>query len=628
MNCPSSPEEFIHESRQMRSIRAADLLLLLVMAIGTVLLTLAAYTPALHGEFLFDGVSEIRENSAIRTLWPLQRPMFEGGRLPHRPLPYLSFAVNYHLHGLEPLGFHLTNLAIHVLNGLLAAGVIGQIVQAGKLVAGSAVCPTMKRLFCWVAVTLWLVHPLCTQAVSYVYQRMELMAATTILTALFCHLRSQHGWSAWAGLSLAASGLGMACKETAVVIPPLLILTSWLVIERPADDTTLSRWRLLPAVIWRRRWYWLCHFAMWGLVLAIVLGQRSRFGELAAPRWSPLEYLVNQPRSLEQYLALACWPRGQCLELVPGVVACTGLAVAFLACLSRTPTASFAIGSFLMLLAPTSTVLPVNDLCMEHRMYLPLLPLVALMVGVLATRLWAAGRSWSAGSFVGLATALGLLLVLAGVTWSRNHVYASGIAMWGDVLAKQPMSGRAAINLATAFIDAGLEAEAIDVCRRRLAAQPTLASTDRARLHLVCGRALAAIGAPTEAVSEIAVSIRLNPENPEAFLEQGYCLVGRDRAAAAAAFQQVLTLQPGHAAALNNLAGLLAGRQPEEALQLMRRAIASEPENVEYRCNAGRLLEGLGRQDEAAMMFRSAAVWARTPEQQRQLRRAVQEGSL
>ena len=625
----------------MRSIRAADLAVMRVMAIGTVLLTLAAYAPALHGEFLFDGVSEIRENSAIRTLWPLQRPMFEGGRLPHRPLPYLSFAVNYRLHGLEPLGFHLTNLVIHVLNGLLATAVVGLILRASRPQAVQQEGGPSPWLVSWIIVTLWLVHPLCTQAVSYVYQRMELMAATAILAALFCHLRSQHGWSYWAGLSLAASGLGMACKETAVVIPPLLILTSWLVIERPADDTTLSRWRLLPAVLWRRRWYWLGHFAMWGLVLAIVLGQRSRFGELAAPRWSPLEYLANQPRSLERYLALAFWPRGQCLdpnwgslslpeqwrELVPGVAACTGLVVAFLACLSRAPTAAFAIGSFLMLLAPTSTVLPVNDLCMEHRMYLPLLPLVALTVGVLATRLWAAGRSWSAGPFVGIATTLGLLLVLAGVTWSRNHVYASGIAMWSDVLAKQPTSGRAAINLATAFIDAGLEAEAIDVCRRRLAAKPALATTDRANLHLVCGRALAAIGAPTEAVGEIAESIQLNPKNPEAFLEQGYCLVGRDPAAAAAAFQQVLTLQPGHAAALNNLAGLLAGRQPEEALQLMRRAIASEPENVEYRCNAGRLLQGLGRHDEAAAMFRSAAVWARTPAQQRQLRRAVPEGS-
>lgn len=583
----------------------------------------------LDGDFLFDGVSEIRENPAIRTLWPPTRPMFEGGRLPHRPLPYLTFAFNYAFHGLDPRGFHLVNIGIHLVNGLLAAAVIMQVLRIGRPRRQPGDDNPSYPVACWAIVSLWLVHPLCTQAVSYVYQRMELMAATAILAALLCHLLGHHGSRLWAGLSLVASGLGMACKETAVVIPPLLILATWLVLEPAEGFSIMDRWRQLPALLWRHRWYWLLHLSLWGVVAAIVLGQRGRFGELAAPRWSALQYLTNQPRSLWRYLSLTVWPAGQCLDsnwqgldlpqqwpiLVPGSVAVIAIVAGFLACLRTAPKTAFALGSFLVLLAPTSSFLPVTDLCMEHRMYLPLLPLLTVAVAGAAAL---AGR-WSASQgrrpshipaplMIGGAAAIGLLAALATTTWSRNQVYTSGIAMWRDVIDKQPTSGRAAINLATAYLDAGRTDDAVRACRLSLKAIPGLTTADRSRLHLVCGRAIAAAGSPAAAIPEFDEAVRLDRLNTDAHLERGGCLVKVDPDAAQEAFLEVLAQRPDHAAALNNLAGLIASRDSVLALRLLQKAMASEPENVEYRMNAATLLRSLGCEGEAKKMLRPATV--------------------
>ena len=89
-----------------------------------VILTCFAYLPSLTGDFLFDDLSEIVGNPAIRELWPPWRSMFQGGELPHRPLPYYSFAINYAAGGADPFGYRVVNLAIHLVNGWLLWNVV------------------------------------------------------------------------------------------------------------------------------------------------------------------------------------------------------------------------------------------------------------------------------------------------------------------------------------------------------------------------------------------------------------------------------------------------------------------------------------------------------------------------
>jgi protein O-mannosyl-transferase len=89
------------------------------LLLAAVVLTVLAYLPSLRGPFLWDDLSEIRDNPAIRTLMPPWRPMLEGANSLTVRSPYFTFALNYAVHGLEPTGFHVVNIAIHLANGLL-----------------------------------------------------------------------------------------------------------------------------------------------------------------------------------------------------------------------------------------------------------------------------------------------------------------------------------------------------------------------------------------------------------------------------------------------------------------------------------------------------------------------------
>jgi hypothetical protein len=187
-------------------------------AVLTSMLVVIAYWPSMRGPFLFDGHSEIVRNPAIRTLWPPTTPMFEGGRLPHRPIPYYTFALNYAVCGLEPFGWHVVNVAIHLANGLLAWYVLRSVLRLLEQ-QPPRTQSAQADWVAWVTVTVWLVHPLCTQAVSYVYQRIEALSGTSMLGAAACFLAS-HGSrhrTNWRAASVAGGTIsdGMACLPPA-----------------------------------------------------------------------------------------------------------------------------------------------------------------------------------------------------------------------------------------------------------------------------------------------------------------------------------------------------------------------------------------------------------------------------
>ncbi|MFN7813089.1 MAG: hypothetical protein ACK5SI_10570, partial [Planctomycetia bacterium] len=408
----------------------------------------AAYAPALRGGFLFDDLSEIVANPAIRTLWPPTRPMFSGGELPHRPLPYYTFAINHALGGLEPFGYHLFNLVVHLANGAILWWIVA------RTLARRPQSPADPGTTAGIAAAIWLVHPLQTEAVSYVYQRIELLAATAALGTLATFLVAVDARGVRRRLAVVACvaccAAGMACKEWFVVVPPLVLLFDGLVVA--------GSWRTALAT----RWRWHAALAATWLVLAgVVTSQRRMYCEFAATDGlvadigRRLLYLVNQPAVILWYLAVLVVPVGQsldhatplrtdwwlagpCLVLAAALVGC-------LLCLRRHPGAAWLGLSFFLLLAPTSSLQPVHDICVEHRMYLPAAPLAVAFV--MAMEAFCRRCGWGGRLRVGLA--LGLCALLAVITFNRNAIYAAPRAAWADAVAKSPPSSRARARLAT-----------------------------------------------------------------------------------------------------------------------------------------------------------------------------------
>jgi len=154
--------------------------------LSTLLVTLcgfAAYGNSFQGAFVFDDLIEIAANPAVHRLWPPWVPMFGGNDVAARPLPYLSFAIDYALYGDSPFGYHATNLAIHLLCAVLLLWLVNQTLRTP---AFSAWWQERSLEIATAVAVIWVVHPLTTQAVTYIYQRMESVAALLIVAAVAC----------------------------------------------------------------------------------------------------------------------------------------------------------------------------------------------------------------------------------------------------------------------------------------------------------------------------------------------------------------------------------------------------------------------------------------------------------
>jgi Flp pilus assembly protein TadD len=288
------------------------------------------------------------------------------------------------------------------------------------------------------------------------------------------------------------------------------------------------------------------------------------------------------------------------IHLLPGWITVVLLIVVAVWSVGRAPGLALAIASFFALLGPTSSLLPVVDLCVEHRMYLPLLPLAAsVIVGCstwLETR--AARLTW------GVTTAA-VVIALTVATHRRNEVFTSAEALWGDALGKVPDNPRPAMDLAAAHLVEGRYENASLVASAALERQP--APIFQAVLLTWLARARIGMGERSPAVLALLdAAVEADPNFAEAHFERGSFLTALDPSAAAHSYAATLAIDPAHANACNNLAGLLMPDDPRSAVDLMRRAVAAAPDRVQFRINLARVLQADGRMTESREVCREA----------------------
>ena len=496
----------------------------------------AAYRGALAAPFLYDDHVWVTGNASIKSLWPVSRvlapaanPLVRG-----RPVLNLSLALNHAVGGDRPWGYHAVNLAIHIGAALALFGVARR--TLGLL--GSRFPGEGDRLLAALAVALlWALHPLHTEAVTYVSERSESLMGLFYLLTLYGFIRgSAPGASrAWLPLSAAACLLGMATKEV-MVTAPLAVL---------AYDRTFVAGGARAALRLRPRYYG--SLALTWLVLAwLCAGLRARgvgYG-LGFTWWG---YGLTECRAVAHYALLALVPfplvfdygahlAGSAIGAVPWALALAALAAAVGAAFRRRTLAGFAGAWFLGILAPASSVVPVAFQPMaEHRMYLPLAGVAALAVA--GAWAWLGRRSLPLLSAAALA--LGVL------THLRNADYRSEVAIWSDTVLRRPSNPRARLALGEALAGEGRHREAAAQFAEALRIDPgdfearhglglalfhmgrpvealvqyrsVVAPTpDSAPLHRDTALALERLGRLPEAAEEYARAARLDPEDAQA----------------------------------------------------------------------------------------------------------------
>ena len=596
-----------------------------------VLAALAAYSSSFSGAFVLDDHLAIIDNPSIRRLGGALSPPADASTF-GRPLLNLTFALNYAIGGMNVWGYHVVNLLIHTLAGLVLFGIVRRtLLRPATAPSGFSDCgrgegtpPTMASatvLACSIAV-IWIVHPLQTEAVTYISQRAESLMGLFYLLTLYCFVRGAENQKPDAGsqtpdtsnqkqsnLHLPTSGiwllasvffclLGATAKEIIVTAPVMVLLY----------DRTFAAGSFREA--WRLRWpYYLGLACTWLLLARLMTGpglQSVGFGH-GVSWWS---YALTSCRSVVLYLKLAFWPHPLVFDYGPDVIRHATEAVPYALVLVMLlaaaamawryrPVIGFAGAWFFVILAPTSSVVPVAlQPIAEHRMYLSLAAVIALGVVGLHRLI---GRC-SLLVFAAAAVGLGWLTV------QRNQDYRSELAIWSDTVAKRPDSARAHNNLGYALAKIpGRLADAIPEYETALQINP-----DYAAAHINFGNAL--LRTPEhlpDAVAQFETALRLDPDSVEAHYNFGNALLkvpGRVPDAIAQ-FEAALRLDPDWVNAHINLGNVLVtvpGRLPD-AIAHFQAALRLDPDSADAHFDFGNaLLDAPGRLPDAIAQYEEA----------------------
>lgn len=584
------------------------------------LAVVVAFGNGLGGPFVYDDDVAIVGNESIRSLWPPWRPLSPPVSTPAagRPVVNLTLAINYAAGGLDVGGYHLFNVAVHMLSALLLYGIVRRTLRCELLRArfgGSA-----DRLALLVAL-IWAVHPVQTEAVDYITQRTELIVGFFYLLTLYCAIRALDpaaplGWSLAA---VGACGLGMASKEVMVTAPIMVLLYDWTFAPAPTGRPPARRAGLYAGLA-----------ATWVILAALqAAGPRASTVGLAhgVGVW---QYALNQSVAIVRYLRLSLWPDPLVLDYgFPGEVTIGDAApyvtiVAVLVMLSawgrlRKVPLAFAGAWFFLILAPTSSFIPIaTEVAAERRMYLPLAAVVATIIigAFLLLAAWPAGgiggapatnraTAWRLGARAAApALAVAVVSVLVWITWRRNADYRSPLVLWQQTVEAVAHNHRARTNLGIALIQAGRLDEAIVEFHRAIEIDP-----DASRAHYNLGNALATEGDLDGAIEQYRRTVALRPDTAEAHYNLGIALGKQGLLSqAAAAFGACLQLRPDDAEAEYHLAVALRSMgRADEAVEHGRRALDRAPDDASAHFLLGVLLDAQGRSSEALEHFRRSS---------------------
>ena len=539
-----------------------------------------AYATSFRGVFVFDDFHNLVNNPHLSPLWPPGERLWAapGTGLESRPVAAFSFAVSHALGGGEPAAHHALNLAIHLAAALFLFG----LVRRALVLAGGRARDASLGLALGTA-ALWVVHPLTSGAVTYVYQRCEsLMGALLVATCYFalramsaeCPLR-------WQAAAAATCLAGAGAKETMVVAPLLVLALDALLVSKSVPAALRNHARLYAGLA-----------LSWAAILVLLLTRGAHAGSVgfSFDRLDAWDYLRAQAAALVLYARLALWPDvlvfdygwpipRRPIEWMPPAFAVLAALGATAWALLRRSALALCGAWFFLILAPSSSFLPVvTEVVVEHRMYLPLAGLILLAV----LALWRALPGWLACVAVVLAVA-----GLGARTAQRGRDYHSEERLWRLTVQQVPDNPRAHYSLGDVVRAKGRRNEALMHYEQAVRLDP-----EEPEWRLNLGVLLFELGELERAFMHLDAALQARPDWALAHYNLGRARVrAGDPERAVQSFREALRLSPQWLDAARGLGIALAraGRRPE-ALRALREVVAARPRDVEALVELGELL--------------------------------------
>lgn len=558
--------------------------------VGLVAVTWAS---GLDGAFVFDDIPGI----VLRA--DLDKPLSLITGLKPRFTANLSFSLDRQLHGLNATAFRTENVLIHAMAAVVLFAILHSTFRRprfGEAIRGSA------RLLAFVAAATWAVHPLQTQSVTYVVQRMESLMGLFVLLSLYSLIRSASDDAGpsrrrWQTSTVVFLLLAVGTKEVAIVAPVVLLLYDRVFLAESWQE-----------ILRRRMWLHLAistPLILAGTIIALWSDAYVSSGVFIVEGISPLDYALTQPGVILHYLRLSVVPIGLCLDydwpvatlseaILPGL-ALIGLLVGVAYCWKSNPPLAFAAAWFFLILAPTSSVVPLRDPAFEHRMYLPL----AAVTSILAVLVFQGLRNVEEpkASVFRRGLAVGIIGALATLTIIRNEDYSSQERIYLATIREAPHNVRVLGNLGELYTEAGHLDRAEEFLTEALRHDET---DSNALINLAIVYRLQ--GRPDESMQVTQQALEQEP-NARAFVNAADLIAAADPRKAVSLYQQALELRKNFAPAHFGLAVCMDRLDNWESAELHFQKAIQLKSTAHVRSEYGSAMASRGHLREARKQF-------------------------
>ena len=616
----------------------------LISIILICLVGIIAYSNSFDCSFHFDDDHNITKNSSIRDLSHIKA---WWSFVPSRPIGYLSFALNYHFHRLDVWGYHLVNLAIHIANAVLVWWLV--MLTMSTPVMRAQPVNRHKGSMALFAALLFVSHPLATQSVTYIVQRLASLAMLFYLLSLALYVKGR----LWVGNkgtpvyfyyagSILCAILGMLTKEIVFTLPFALVLYEYGFIRTGTWKIDLKdRGIQIPVIIlliFVALFFFNFSFRIFNSVPPLL----NQGYDYPITAW---EYLLTQFSVILTYIRLFILPVNQNLDYdypishslfewhtLFGLLSLAGIFVLGILLFRRYRLISFGIFWFFLTLSVESSIIPISqNVIFEHRTYLPSLGFFLVLTGVVFYFIWDRHRQVAWGILV--------LLVLTNtvLTYERNKVWRSDYTLWADCLKKSPNKPRPLNGYGDALADAGNASEALMYYDKAIEINPHfyLAYENRGNAkinlgdykgavadyeealriapyysvgHYNLGNALALQGKTEEATAHLKEAIRLQPDHDNAQYNLGLASMRKGNIDEAMSyFQMANRIDPFDPETILNMGVITAMRgNLDKAMDYFVKALQFKPDYAEAHANLGITLMQKGNLDEAVSHLREA----------------------
>jgi len=503
-----------------------------------------SYSNSFHVPFSFDDAKNIVESPYVRDIGLITEPLKHySGTLPYgsRYIGYLTFALNYKFHGFHVTGFHMVNLLIHLFNALLVYLFVLYTFRTPFL--NRSALKDRAGMIAFFSGLLFVSHPLQTQAVTYIVQRLASLAGLFYLLSVVLYIKwrlilqdtdtgerntVKKNWAhnVLKALLYMASVLSavfaMKTKEIAFTLPFMIILYEFLFFHGPLRKRVKYLVPIMTTVLIIPLGLIKAHKTA-GTVFSHIDNVARMQTDL--PRW---DYLVTQFRVIVTYIRLLIFPANQNIDydyptyhslLTPQVflsfmllLFIGGIGIYLLYRYRNTsPQAriiSFGIFWFFITLSVESSIVPIVDVIFEHRLYLPSM---GVFISVIVAIYWISNKfkvRWKNTEKITAILLVSIILIFSGATYARNEVWQNNIRLWEDTVSKSPAKARPYYNLGKAFEDKGLYDKALEQFYIALKLNP-----DDGTSYYHVGNAYLYKGLFDKAIEQYQVALKFMPDN-------------------------------------------------------------------------------------------------------------------